>query len=161
MAKNEVKYKSYDEVNKALGKLSELEYHKQKLESDKNLKISTFESVYNQEFAPIAESINKINEGILEFLKANKKDFENSKTRKLPNGTIQCKSSSKVDIPDESKTMELLKKLKLEHCIKRSEDINKSVVKTLDEKVLKQCKINLVKEINFTIKTNHSDLKAV
>ncbi|MDD3149915.1 MAG: host-nuclease inhibitor Gam family protein [Candidatus Gastranaerophilales bacterium] len=82
-------------------------------------------------------------------------------TKKLPNGIISCRVSNRIEIPDENKTMEILRKLNLTHCITVSELLNKNVLKTLDEKTLNKAKISVVKENKFSIKTNHSDLKTV
>lgn len=160
MAKK-LKIKNLTDVDAALKQLAELDYQKSKLEADKNLKIGTYESVYNESFQPIAEQIAELNQGVMEYLNDHKADFETVKTKKLPNGTISCKASSKLEIADEAKTMEILRKLDLNHCISVTEGLNKNAIKTLDAKTLKQAKVSIVTESKFTIKLNQTELKAV
>lgn len=153
--------KNYDEVNSAMKKLAELEYQKSRLDADKNLKINSIEQIYSQEAEPIAKQIQEITSCILEFAQKNKDDFEKTKTKKLPNGNISCRTSSVLCIADEGKTIELIRKFKLDYCIKQSESLNKDVVKTLSQENLKDIGVEIIKEHKFSVKTNSSEIKTV
>lgn len=154
-------YSNYEDVNTAFHKLLELEYQKSRLEQDKSMKISSMEKVYSEELEPIAMKINEISDNILAFAKANHSDFQKTKTKKLPNGTISCRISKRLDIIDEQNTLELIKRMELSHCIRKMEGINREVVKTLDDNTLKKIKVAVITEQNFSIKTNQSEIKTV
>ena len=161
MGNKKTLYKNWNDVNAAFHELATYEYQKQRLETEKNRQVNSVEQVYSEQLQSIADEISIITKNIFDFIEENKTEFDKIKTKKLPNGTISSRLSTKLEILDEAKTFEAIKRLNLLQCIKHTETLNKDVIKTLDTKTLKKVKADLVTEQKFSIKTNGSEIKTV
>lgn len=155
------KIKSWEDVDKALLELSELNYQTDRLQSEKTMKVNTIEVAFNKEYGPIAEKAGTIRRNILEFCTKHAKTFENQKTKELPNGKIQLRTSTKVDIANEEKAIEIAKNLGLSWCITTKECLDKNILKKLEASQQKKLGVKVFKEENYTIKPNESKLKSV
>ena len=81
-------YKTFEDVNKALFNLAKLKSVVMEKEAKMNNKINDIKEKYDAETLEDREQIKTYEIGIEEFCKANKNEFDKTRTKKLNFGTI-------------------------------------------------------------------------
>ena len=153
--KAESSYKSWDEVNTALKKLSDLKVQKEKIEGMVTTKVNEIKSKADKQATVLANSIKKIEKNIERFAEQNKSEFIKSRTKKLTFGTISYRITKSVKI--NSTTEECIKSLKalnLDFVLNVTESIDKEKCLDLDEKLLLKAGISINTKDKLRIEPN-------
>lgn len=153
MAKKELKYKTWEEIERALEELAYIKNTLIRAEAQKNRQVLEINSAFDERTAEERKRAKELADNIRKFAKANIKDFGDRKSKSFSHGEIKFTQSARITIPDgkEADILQELRSRDMEDCIIIDERINKDVLKTYTEatvnavgaklKAIKSCKV--------------------
>lgn len=160
--KKESIYKNWDEIDFSLLKLGELKIKKSKLEGELTTKVNVLKEKYTKECSEINTKIKEIEKEITRFCEQNKDSFINKRNKKLNFGLISYRLTEKVVCNCISSTINALKMLNLDFCLRIKEELDKDKIKeaNLDANTLIKIGVSIVKEDKLTIEPNMVEIAA-
>lgn len=134
----EPKLKSFEEVNQHLAEMAELQRQIELEQSACNESVDQLKAVSQDKIKPLIDDMKTRELLIKEYCEHHRESFEKVKTKKLTHGSVGFRLSSSVSIPDPLYTIEQLRALGLNHCIRSKIDPDKDQIKQLDREQLNQ-----------------------
>ncbi len=159
--KKESVLKSWDEVDKSLKKLGELEIQKTKLDGELTIKINELKEEYSTKGVAIKKEAEDIKKEISRFCEQNKDSFVNKRNKKLNFGTLSYKITKKVLCPCVATVIKAIKALNLDFCLRIKEEIEKDKLKELDANTLTKIGVSIIKEDKLSIEPNMAEIAAL
>ena len=159
--KKESNLKSWDEVDKSLKKLGELEIQKTKLEGELTIKINELKEEYSVRGGILKKESEDIKKEITRFCEQNKDSFINKRNKKLNFGTLAYRITEKVVCPCVATAIKALKALNLDFCLRIKEEIEKEKLKELDANTLARIGVSINKEDKLSIEPNMAEIAAL
>ena len=142
--KKESIYKSWDEIDKAMRKLAELNIKKQKLEGLQTVSINNIKSKYSEQAEPIIAEIKELEKEIERFANENKAEFVGKRSKKLNFGTISFRIVKSVACDCLDAAIKALKVMNLDGFVRSTETLDKEALASFeDEKVLLKAGIHI------------------
>lgn len=134
----ELVLKSWDDVDKTLKEILEMEVQADKLDGEMTVKISKIKENYKQKVEPIKTLIKLKEKEIQEFVEENRDNMGGKKTKVLTHGNVGFRKSSKLSIPSKMVTtiIQKLRLRKMDNCINVKETINKEELKKYPVEVI-------------------------
>lgn len=129
-------FQTWDEVDEALCHIGELDRDLGLIESSQNAEIDQIKARTKEEAAPLIARKDALEKAVKEFCEANKSEFAKVKTKQLTFGEVGYRLSTKIMIKRIAETLQSLKDLALNHCIRIKEEPDKEIMKGLTDELL-------------------------
>lgn len=152
---------TYDQVDDALRSIGMLDREIALIESGANEQIDRIKADTKAAAGPLLEKKAGLELAVKEFCEANRGDFAKLKNRALTFGTVGFRTSTKVLIKRIADTLQALKDLGLQHCIRTKEEPDKEAMKALSTETLAEVGASLKTENVFGYEINQERLKEV
>ena len=152
---------NWDDVDKALKELGELNIKKTRLEGYQTLKINEIKAETEKMAGTLQTKIKKIEKNIERFTNARKDEFVDKRTKKLNFGEISYRLVKSFKINNEKNAIISLKTMNLDFCIDKKEKINKESLKECDTDLLEKAGISFKVEDKLKIEPNFEKLAAL
>lgn len=147
--------KSWDDVDNALKQIGEIECRQSLINAEISKKINDAKAQYEPTLQELNDQKTKLEQQMKTFAESNRVDFGKAKEKKLTFGSVNFRSSTKLNIKDQAKTLEILKtKRKLKAYIKVKEEIDAAGLKKLDAATLAEIGATLEPTETFGYKVN-------
>lgn len=158
--KIETTLSTWEEVDSRLKILGEKRLQIQNLESELTLKINELKEQFAAKSKIICDEAVEIEKDIERFAEAKKDEFIEPRTKILTFGTVSFRLTESLKIKNSIVTIKMIKKLKLDDCIRVKEEVNKDVLSTVEDNILTKIGVTRKKVDKITIETNYEELQA-
>ncbi|GAB4221135.1 MAG: hypothetical protein Kow00102_14140 [Spirochaetota bacterium] len=163
-----MKYKSIEtleEANNVLYQIALAQIELDKIDTEAEEKIKLVQKQAEQAGKPYRDEIQKLEEILLKYAEQNKEIFEETSKRrsqKLTFGIFGFRKSSRIEIENEAKTIELIEitkrklahQLGLDNAIVREPKIKKAALQKYDDETLQRFGIQRIYEDTFFYETD-------
>ena len=129
-------YSSWDEVNRALKEIVEIEFKIMQVEGVMNEKINTIKTEADSKTAPLVATKKVLEQHIKAYTEYNIGEFKDSKTRQMSCGEVGFRQSVGVITRNIKAIVGALKQHKMWNCIITKESINKEELAKYDDEAL-------------------------
>lgn len=129
-------FTSWDDVDSALMEIGGIDRDLGLLESSQNEQIDQIKTSIKESAAPLQEKKSSLEIAIKEYCEANKSEFAKVKTKPLTFGEVGYRLTTKIMIKRVAETLQSLKDLALNHCIRIKEEPDKEAMKGLPDETL-------------------------
>jgi phage host-nuclease inhibitor protein Gam len=127
---------SWEDVDSNLREICEIERELQLQEAALNEGVDRLKEEAKVKSAPHRDRKKALELAVKEFCEANRAEFAKSKSRRLTFGTVGFRLSTKIMIRRMAETLQALKDLKLNQCIRIKEEVDKEAMKALTDETL-------------------------
>lgn len=149
------KIRTWDDVSAALDKMDELQRQIQKHIDKLNAKTAEANKKFDADTRDIKTEISELDDNVKGFALAHEVEFEESRTKKFPAGSVSLRQSSRLEIPNTKQTIALLKEAGRLDAIEVKEVISKSILKKLPDPELKRFEVTRVVDTSVLIRPNN------
>lgn len=146
---NTTTLESWDEVDRCLREIGELDRELGLLEAGQQEAIDGIKAVTKATAEPLQAKKAGLELAIQQYAEANRAEFVKTKSRELTFGTVGFRLSSKVVIKRIADTLQALKDLGLSHCVRTKEECDKEAMKQLPLETLHAVGATLKQEDAF------------
>lgn len=129
-------FQTWDDVDQALREIGEIDRELGLLESAQNESIDNIKAETKNKAVPLADRKTALELAMKEFCEANRAEFAKVKTKPLTFGSVGFRLSTKVVIKKIADTLQALKDLGLNQCIRLKEEVDKEAMKNLSTETL-------------------------
>lgn len=129
-------FTSWNDVDEALMHIGEIDRDLALLESSQNEKIDQVKTQTKELAMPLHDKKSALELAIKEYCEANKPEFTRVKTKQLTFGEVGFRLTTKIMIKRVAETLQSLKDLSLNHCIRIKEEPDKEAMKGLTDETL-------------------------
>lgn len=129
-------FDSFDDVDAALREIGELDREIGLLEAAHNEEIDRIKQQTKDLAAPLHDKKASLELAIKEYCESNRIEFAKVKTKQLTFGEVGFRLSTKIMIKRVAETLQALKDLNLNHCIRTKEEPDKETMKALPDETL-------------------------
>lgn len=129
-------FTSWNDVDNALMEIGGIDRELGLLESSQNEKIDQIKTQTKESAEPHLTKKAGLELAIKEYCKSNKAEFAKIKTKTLTFGEVGFRISTKIIIKSVADTLQSLKDLALNNCIRIKEELDKETMKTLTDETL-------------------------
>lgn len=137
MAKKEMKFKSWDDVARALGRMREIELERRRAEILMNDAIREIKERYIEKTAAAAAEAEELERETELFVKANKAEFEDKRTREFAYGKVGFRRTTEIVTRNVKAIIGALKQYNMSDCINVKESIDKEALGKYDDEALR------------------------
>ncbi|SMF94326.1 Mu-like prophage host-nuclease inhibitor protein Gam [Methylomagnum ishizawai] len=127
---------SWDDVDATLRQIGEIDRDLGLIEAGANETIDRAKAEAKAGSLPLQERKAGLELAIKEFCEAHRHEFAKAKTKQMVFGSVGYRLSTKVLVKRVADTLQALKDLKLDGCIRTKEEIDKEALKNLDTETL-------------------------
>ena len=129
-------FTGWNDVDTALMEIGGIDRELGLLESSQNEKIDQIKTITKELAAPFQDRKSGLELALKEYCEANRADFIKVKTKNLTFGEVGFRITTKILIKKVAETLQSLKDLTLQHCIRIKEEPDKEAMKTLSDETL-------------------------
>lgn len=153
---------SWDDVDAAMCSIGELENQITELQVDYDRMVARAKAEKEKDTKVLEANIKLLAAQVKQYVTSHQADMGDKKTKKLNHGQTGFRYSTKCIVPRGEKDAVLAKlhRLGLKDCIKTEESINKEVLKTKPEAIVKRAGCRLEKGDTFWYEVDHAKLTA-
>lgn len=137
MAKKESKFKTWDDVAGALGRLREIELERRRAEILMNDAIRDIKERYSEKTAQGAAEKEELEKETELFVKAHKAEFEEKRTREFAYGKVGFRRTTEIVTRNVKAIIGALRQYNMAECINVKESIDKDALAKYDDEALK------------------------
>ncbi|WP_119689298.1 host-nuclease inhibitor Gam family protein [Acinetobacter nosocomialis] len=148
-ALKEPQLQSWEAVDQTLAQMAELNRDIALEESACNEQVDKLKEATKERLKPLLERVKAHELQLKEFCDHRKTEFLQVKSKKLTHGSVGYRLSTSVTIPDPVFTCQMLKQLKLEHCIRTKTEPDKESIKQLTPELIAEIGATLKQRNNF------------
>lgn len=127
---------SWDDVDTCLAEIAKADRELSLIEGAANEQIETIRKAIKDASQPVLDKKAGLELAIKEFCEANRAEFQKTKTKALTFGEVGFRLSTKIMIKKIAETIQALKDLSLDHCLRKTEAPDKEAMKLLTDDVL-------------------------
>jgi len=153
------KLNSFDEVDACLAEIGKLDRELALIEHAQNEAIDQLKAETKEKCQPLQDKKTGLEIAIKEFCEANRGEFAKSKTRSLTFGSVGFRLSTKVIVKRIADTLQALKDLGLNGCIRIKEELDKEAMKSLPIETLAQVGAALKQEDAFGYEVKREEIQ--
>jgi len=156
----ELALKSWDDVDKVLKEILELEVQAEKLDGEMSVKIAKTKETYKGKIDPLKNVIKLKEKEVQEFVEENRDDMNGRKTKVLTHGNVGFRKSSKLSIPTKmvATIIQKLRLRKMDNCINVKETINKDELKKYPLEVIVELGCSIKQDDAFGYELNRDSI---
>lgn len=152
---------SWDDVDTTLADIGRADRELQLIEAAANERIEEVKQAMKQAAQPVLDRKAALELAVKEFCDANRTEFAKVKTRTLTFGEVGYRLSTKIMIRRIAETLQALKDLALNNCIRAKEEPDKEAMKALTDEQLAEVGAARKTENIFGYTINQEKLQGV
>ncbi|OQA87024.1 MAG: Bacteriophage Mu Gam like protein [bacterium ADurb.Bin236] len=134
--KKAIQFESWDDVDKALRRMGEIDILKTKVEGDMNLKINAAKEEAERLTAAETVERKQLEKAVLEYAESRKEEFTGARKKELTFGYVAFKVVTSVSWKNAEAVIKALKSAGMSACVKVKETPDKDELKKLDANTL-------------------------